>query len=109
MMEQAGVLSIPTNGPSALSAMDGPNGETSGMKILTSMEMESNRAKHGGMEKMEISGIGHGANIIMGQDGFTNMAKVAVESIGIPIFNKIHGMRNTPTMGSLTASETLFS
>lgn len=107
MMEMVGAQNIQTNGLSGQLVMVGRNGEINGMRISTSMGMESNKVRHGGLERMEIGGTALGASITMGLDGFTNMERVAAASIGTPIPRKIHGMRSIPTMGSPTVLETL--
>lgn len=58
---------------------------------------------------METVGIAPGAKVTMVLDGCTSMARAAVENIGILMYNKILGMRDSHIMVSTIASITQFS
>jgi hypothetical protein len=70
------------------------------------MVMVSSRGRHGGRENMESGGTALGVSVTMVLDGFTSMGRAAVGSTGTHIPSKIHGMKDSHTMVSITALKT---
>jgi hypothetical protein len=89
--------------------MGGPSGATSGMNILTRMDMASSRGRHGGKASMETSGTAPGESNTTGPGGCTNMAGAAAVSTGTLTSPRRHGMNGSHISGSTTALRTLCS